>query len=332
MPSWGDLLKELGGIAPQSRGDWFDTKIAEWLKRVSKLRSNRNVIFYASAFLQKPQLGSAHTSLFPDEINGYMAVMHGMDWDRGLTLILHTPGGLPTAAETIVEYLHTKFAEIEAIVPTYAMSAGTMMALGCDKVIMGRQSQLGPIDPQMQVANSRTVSARSVEDQFLEAKEAIGGTNEQPGDTNLAHLYAPILQTMGPGLIQEARNALSYSEGMVRRWLEKRMCSGFESPADKAKEIAEHFNSAARDKNHGRRIDRDEARSIGVKIESLEDQADLQEAVLTAYHLVTLLFEQTPSTRVLLTDTGNRWMKNFQEKKQIQIPIPIPQPIQPDTK
>jgi len=53
------------------------------------------------------------------------------------------------AAQTIVDYLRSKFSTIEVLVPTYAMSAGTMIALGCDRVFMGRQSQLGPTDPQL---------------------------------------------------------------------------------------------------------------------------------------------------------------------------------------
>ena len=59
-----------------------------------------------------------------------------MDWDKGLTLLLHTPGGVTNAAETIVEYLHTKFSYIEVIVPTYAMSAGTMISLSSNLIFI----------------------------------------------------------------------------------------------------------------------------------------------------------------------------------------------------
>lgn len=58
-----------------------------------------------------------------------MSVMFGMDWNKGLTLVLHTPGGVTNAAETLVAYLRSKFNYIEVIVPTFAMSAGTMISL-----------------------------------------------------------------------------------------------------------------------------------------------------------------------------------------------------------
>lgn len=50
------------------------------------------------------------------------------------------------------------------------MSAGTMISLSANKIIMGRQSQLGPIDPQMPLSG-RFVSAQSIIDQFEEAKK-----------------------------------------------------------------------------------------------------------------------------------------------------------------
>ena len=126
---------------------------------VARLRGNRNVVLYASAFLQKPQAPAQNLQLTAEELNGLMSVIHGMDWPAGLVLILHTPGGLTNAAETIVGYLRSKFSWIEVIVPALAMSAGTMIALSANTIVMGRQSQLGPIDAQLP-AGGRYVSAR----------------------------------------------------------------------------------------------------------------------------------------------------------------------------
>ena len=54
-----------------------------------------------------------------------------------------------------------------------------------------------------------------------------------------------------------------------------------------ARKAAAHFNAASH-KSHGRRIDRDEARGQGLDVEDLEANQELQEAVLTLYHLVTI--------------------------------------------
>ena len=132
---------------------------------------------------------------------------------------IHTPGGMAEAAQTIVDYLRSKFSAIDVLVPTYAMSAGTMIALGCDRIIMGRQSQLGPTDPQLIVGN-RPFSAHSIVEQFEEAKAEISG------NPVLAHAWAPVLRSFGPALLQEARKSISYGQTLVRDWLQKYMFSG----------------------------------------------------------------------------------------------------------
>lgn len=305
MPSWNELLRDLEKQSDdKAKSEWLLVEQQRALNKVSELRKNRNVIFYASAFLQKPAAPPFLLQLTYEEINGFMSVMHGMEWRKGLTLILHTPGGMSNAAETIISYLHTKFDYIEVIVPTFAMSAGTMICLASDKLIMGRQSQLGPIDPQIPLGG-RSVSARAIMDQFSMAKK------ELSKDVRLAHLWAPILQSLGPALIQEANNALDYSEEMVKGWLEKRMLRNKIDPKKAAKRAASYFNKASMHKSHGRRIDREEARSQGIEVDMLEADQDLQEWVLTAYHLVTLAFEKGTASKLLASNMGRLWVKNL---------------------
>jgi ClpP class serine protease len=72
-----------------------------------------------------------------------------MDRSKGLDLILHTPGGDMAATESLVDYLRQMFGkDIRAIVPQIAMSGGTMIALAWKEILMGKHSNLGPIDPQ----------------------------------------------------------------------------------------------------------------------------------------------------------------------------------------
>lgn len=80
-----------------------------------------------------------------------MNACHGLATKKetGLDLILHTPGGSIGATEAIVHYLRQMFGcNIRVIVPQIAMSAGTMIALASKEIILGKQSSLGPIDPQ----------------------------------------------------------------------------------------------------------------------------------------------------------------------------------------
>ena len=66
---------------------------------------------------------------------------------KRLTLLLHTQGGDTLAAWSLVNLLRMFFDYVEIIVPSKALSAGTLMCLGADKIIMTKQATLGPIDP-----------------------------------------------------------------------------------------------------------------------------------------------------------------------------------------
>jgi len=304
MPSWNDLTTAFDQQPEPTRSAWLVGELRRYLEEIGQQRGNRHVVFYASAFLQKPATPAAWIQLTLEEINGFMSCIHGMTWAKNLTLLLHTPGGVTNAVETIVSYLRSKFQAIEVIVPTLAMSAGTMISLAADHIVMGRQSQLGPIDPQF-MTQGGALSARAVVDQFAMAKA------EVIADLKLAHVWAPVLQSIGPALLQESQNALDYGESMVAKWLEQYMFAGRADAKDLAKNAARHFNDASAHKSHGRRIDRDECRQFQLSVEDLEANQGLQEAVLSAYHLMTILFEKGPATKLLFTDTGSSWAKTL---------------------
>ncbi|MCQ6253868.1 SDH family Clp fold serine proteinase [Methanocaldococcus sp.] len=69
--------------------------------------------------------------------------------DKPIDLIIHTPGGLVLAATQIAKALKSHPAETRVIVPHYAMSGGTLIALAADKIIMDENAVLGPVDPQL---------------------------------------------------------------------------------------------------------------------------------------------------------------------------------------
>jgi hypothetical protein len=73
--------------------------------------------------------------------------------------------------------------------------------------------------------------------------------------------------------------------------------------------------------NHGRRIDRKEARDLGIIVEDLEDNQNLQDATLSLYHLFTLIFETTAVAKVITSNTGKRWIKSIPQAPQNMMPI-----------
>ena len=71
------------------------------------------------------------------------------DPETPIDLVLHTPGGLVLAATQIARAIHKRKGKVRAIIPHYAMSGGTLIAMACDEVIMSPHAVLGPVDPQL---------------------------------------------------------------------------------------------------------------------------------------------------------------------------------------
>ena len=108
-------------------------------------------------------------------------------------------------------------------------------------------------------------------------------------------------------MLQQAKDSLEFSERMVRQWLQE----GMEPDEGKAASIASKFNDAGEHKDHGRRIDAKTAESWGVAIHNFEQPQELQEAVLTSYHLATVFSEHTPICKLLIDASGQSWLKNL---------------------
>ena len=94
--------------------------------------------------------------------------------DAPIDLVLHTPGGLVLAAEQIAHAVRAHPARVTVLVPHYAMSGGTLIALAADEIVMDAHAVLGPVDPQlgdMPAASIlrvvRSKEAAQIDDRFL---------------------------------------------------------------------------------------------------------------------------------------------------------------------
>ena len=201
MPDWNQILDELNALDTASLNK-FDTLRRRYLKHLHKL-TDRNVIAYYSGWLQKPELEG--TEINDEDKNGFMTALHELDHEKGLDLILHTPGGVTGAAESLVDYLRAVFGtNIRAFVPQLALSGGTIIACGCKEIYMGKHSSLGPIDPQI-----GGIPAHGVIEEFKRASQDV----TQNPDTIL--VWQPILNKYPIAFIDRCEKALEMVEEMV---------------------------------------------------------------------------------------------------------------------
>lgn len=335
MPTWGELLKELTSLreSHRERPDEFggqspeDVLRRKYVRQLSAL-TGRATIVYATAWMEPKNVPADHLSITLADVQGFMEAVSNVD-ERRLDLILHSPGGTAEAAESIVEYLRTRFEEVRVIVPIAAMSAATMIALAADKIVMGAHSQLGPIDPQftmMTPEGPRSAPAQAIKDQFAQAIE------DCSTDPRRVAAWTPILRGYGPGLLAQCTHQEQLAKTVVARWLERYMFKDDEDPAGKATTAADWFADFSGFGSHSRRVSRDDARGVDVDIDDLEVDHALQDAVLSVYHAVSHTFASTDATKIIENHKGRAYIGSVQI---VGVPVPpartAPQDIQPTT-
>lgn len=268
----------------------------KYLNKLHRL-TKRNVIIYYSGWLQKAQLASVGSGvefgINDQDKNGFMSAVHQLDRARGLDLILHTPGGETAATESLVDYLRAMFPDIRAIVPQLAMSAGTMVALACSEIVMGKHSSLGPIDPQIM-----GIPAHGVIEEFDRARIEIGQRPE------MIPVWQPLIAKYPPAFIGECEKAIEWSKEMVKEWLVSGMFAGDAKAEAKADAVVAELADHAITKSHARHISPEKAVSLNLNVSPLESDPALQEAVLSVHHACIHTLSATPAYKIVENHKG----------------------------
>lgn len=295
MPNWNEILDEI-----RVSGSTHDIVRRKYLKRLQR-STGRNVIIYYSGWLQKPGTNGAHVN--DADKNGFMTVTHKLDRSRGLDLILHTPGGETAATESLVDYLRSMWGtNIRAIIPQLAMSAGTMIACSCNEIIMGKQSSLGPIDPQF-----KGIPAHGVVEEFIRAHIEIRA------DPSKVAVWQPIIAKYNPTLIGECEKAIEWSNQMVKEWLLSGMLSGVDEAEAKANTIIEELGNHSLNKSHARHLSAEKCDSIGLKVSKLESDPKIQDAVLSIHHTCIHTLTSTNAFKIIENHNGIAFIQSEQQ-------------------
>jgi hypothetical protein len=329
MPNWNDVLTEIHREIQEHRTQALDhqglahraldTVRHKYLAGLHD-HTGRNVIAYYSGFLSKPELRS---DLNDEDKNGFMMAVHRMKRMRGLDLILHTPGGSIASTQSIVHYLHEMFdRDIRAIIPQIAMSAGTMIACSCREIVMGKHSNLGPIDPHF-----NGVPAYGVIDEFRRALREI------KKDPAKIAVWQPIIGQYRPTFLGQCENAIAWSNQFVARQLQDVMFAGT-TPAEKknagqrARSIVRQLTDYRGNRTHNRHIHMQELEQMGLKVVRLEEDEKLQDLVLTVHHCYMHALTNTPAFKIIENHLGAAMIKQSMEGRASapgsSFPISIP--------
>lgn len=293
MPNWAKVLEEIDvAKLDPNIGDYALDFIRRNYLLELHLYTKRNVIAYYSGWLQRG--GCRGIDINDLDTNGFMNAINGLECNKGLDLVLHTPGGSISATEHLVKYLKSKFGNnIRAFIPQIAMSAGTMIACSCKEIVMGKQSCLGPFDPQYNGYSAMRVN--------MEFKNAINAIKRDPASIPI---WREIIGKYNPTFLDSCRLVCKRSKAIVRSWLISNMFSDTPDPNTAAKKVVQYFTETGKLYDHDKHIGFDQCEEAGLKVIRLEDDQKLQDLVLTVHHAFMHTLSNTSFSKAIENHKG----------------------------
>ncbi len=210
------------------------------------------------------------TKISPEIIDIFVEHLDAIGPTKKISLILHTNGGDTAAAWRLINLLHIFCDELEVIVISKALSAGTLISLGADKIIMTKQAVLGPIDPSIDHPLNpivptmphikAPVSVEAVRG-YLDAASELGITDSK----DLSQLLVDLSNKVHPLVLGQI-----FRSKVQIRFLAKKLLTRQVKEDAKINEIIDFL--CAESGSHDYTINRREARDLGLQIETPSDE------------------------------------------------------------
>ena len=280
-----DLLKELDGL----------------VVRYNKM-TGRYLFIFSSDFT-KGRRGVDDIALFQEDFYNIQDILRESR-EKRIDFYLETPGGSGEAAEEIARFLHKKFEEVRFLICGEAKSAGTILAMSGDAIMMTDSGSLGPIDAQVRIGR-HTVSAYDYK-AWVEGKR-----NEAAQNGKLNPFDAVMVAQISPGEIYGVYNSLEFATDLVKKWLVDYKFKNWtisssgnrvtpEKKEARATEVAEFLCDHMSWRSHGRSLKIEDLREY-LLIDRIDDNPELADIVYRINTVLRLIFSNSSIYKVYKT-------------------------------
>ena len=230
--------------------------------------------------------------------------------EKKVDVFLATTGGSGPQIARFVNSLRAKFDEVDFLIPSYCMSAGTLFALSGDRVWMNPNACLGPIDPQVPNAEGRFVPAQALLT-LIDKLQAQGETSQKNG-SGVPWTAVRIIDTIDKKDLGNAITATAYSRDLVTQFLINYKFKNWhvrrtsQNPVtddyrkQRASTIASELASHERWKNHGHALSRDVLWGE-IQLEIDHPASDLERVIRRAWALCYWLFDKSPIQKIIVS-------------------------------
>jgi hypothetical protein len=220
------------------------------IREVEDLISPRRLLCY---------VGGKRAEIGRDDVAGFVDLLHNIPQGTSIDLLLHTVGGDIDAAEKLIQLVLARIGtegQLKVIIPDFAKSAGTLMALGADTLMMSDSSELGTIDPQFWLKDSNGNDICHSILNYLAAYDehvlALKKDPEDPVANIMVRKFDPIIVKKFQSMRQRARNL---AEGLLKR------------KGRPFSQIAHDLMNIDRWNSHGQMINWEDAQAINLSVE-----------------------------------------------------------------
>lgn len=199
-----------------------------------------------------------------DDVLPLTDLLYRVEQGTRLDFLLHTLGGEVDAAEKIAGLLLKAVGpkgELRVIVPDCAKSAGTLISLAAQSVVMSDTSELGPIDPQIVTSTPDGSRSSRPAQSYIDAYEDMIKRIQDGAD---GPAVQALIAKFDPALLDMCRKALARSRKFAERFLREGM---FRGETANFTAIASKLNSNAEWLSHGAVVNADDALTVGLKID-----------------------------------------------------------------
>ena len=219
-----------------------------------------------------------------DDTLALVDLLHNVTLGNNLDFLLHTGGGDIDAAEKLISMVRTTVdkGRLRVIVPDFAKSAGTLMALGADKIVMSDSSELGPIDPQITLNDGHGNMIRHSVQSYLDAYDAHSESLKKNPDDIAARMMLDKLDPATVKLFEAVRDR-------ARRFAEDQLQLGmFRTGLGNFTEIAAKLINTKLWPSHGQMISWRAASQMGLSVDYLDPKCDEWQSYWQLYCLQRL--------------------------------------------
>ncbi len=320
QPAWLRLNAEINATRPPK----FDGPRRSRLSQLQQLTGHSIIVHATACTIPNKIVPQPAVMIDFADIKAFETVTEQLP-PGPLDIILHTLGGIAEAVEGIVDVIRPKFNPVRFIIPHMAKSAGTMLALSGNEILLHPNAELGPIDPQMIIGNM-IASADAITSQFEQIRNEILGNPSRgisPAPEKVS-LWGPILATMGPALLVQCENARQLGQQLVINFMTQYMFAGDPLAQAKAEGISEALIDNSRWLSHGRKIDLNSLQQLNVKVTSLASDPSLMLLVDELWAAIDLTLSNTLAVRLTENHLGHASIRNFGRGPAIALQIPPP--------